>query len=45
MEQKKVYYCRHCGNVIEKIVDSGVRVVCCGEEMSPLTPEQVKQLG
>ncbi|MBQ1969588.1 MAG: hypothetical protein II221_00135 [Paludibacteraceae bacterium] len=25
----KFYKCRHCGNVIEKLVDSKVKVVCC----------------
>lgn len=29
----KFYICRHCGNIIDKIKDSGVPVVCCGEDM------------
>lgn len=46
MEQKKcVYYCRHCGNVIEKVVDSGVPVICCGEPMAELTTDKVKKIG
>ena len=32
------YKCAHCGNVIAHVHDSGVRVVCCGEEMKPLVP-------
>ena len=32
------YKCSHCGNIIAHIHDSGVRVVCCGEEMIPLLP-------
>ena len=28
----------HCGNVITKMVDSGVPVVCCGENMVELVP-------
>ena len=32
------YKCAHCGNIIAHIHDSGVRVVCCGEEMKPLVP-------
>lgn len=32
----KFYKCMHCGNVVEKIVDSGVPVVCCGETMKEL---------
>ena len=32
----KYYICKHCGNIIEKINDTGVPVVCCGEEMAEL---------
>ena len=32
------YRCSHCGNIIAHIQDSGVRCVCCGEEMKPLVP-------
>ncbi len=32
----KVYKCRHCGNIIEKINDKGVPVSCCGEPMQEL---------
>lgn len=34
----KFYICDHCGNIVEKIVDSGVPIVCCGEEMRELEP-------
>ena len=34
----KFYKCRHCGNVIMKVVDSRVPVVCCGEKMEELVP-------
>ena len=37
MEQK-FYICEHCGNIIAKVKDSGVPVVCCGEKMSELIP-------
>ena len=37
----KFYRCRHCGNVIVKFVDSGVPVVCCGEQMEELSPNTV----
>jgi superoxide reductase len=37
----KFYRCRHCGNVIIKFVDSGVPVVCCGEQMEELIPNTV----
>ena len=29
----KIYKCMHCGNIIEKIEDHGVPVICCGEPM------------
>ena len=29
----KTYKCETCGNVIAKIVDSGVPVMCCGKAM------------
>ena len=38
MKEVKFYRCNHCGNIIEKIVDSGVSVICCGEEMTELVP-------
>lgn len=41
----KFYICAHCGNVIEKVVDSGVPVVCCGEEMEELIPNTVEASG
>ena len=34
----KFYRCKHCGNIIAMVNDSGVRVKCCGEEMSELIP-------
>ena len=37
----KFYKCRHCGNVIMKVVDSRVPVVCCGEKMEELVPGTV----
>lgn len=30
------YRCQHCGNIVVKLVDSGVPVVCCGEPMQKL---------
>lgn len=34
----KLYRCAHCGNIIMKVVDKGVPVICCGEPMAELTP-------
>ena len=41
----KFYRCRHCGNVIEKLVDSKVPVVCCGEQMEELIPNKEGKSG
>lgn len=30
------YICRHCGNIITKLTDSKVPVMCCGEKMELL---------
>ena len=37
-EEIKFYICQHCGNIIGMIHDSGARVVCCGDPMTPLVP-------
>ena len=34
----KFYICEHCGNIITRLVDKGVPVVCCGEPMKELVP-------
>jgi superoxide reductase len=41
----KFFKCRHCGNVIQKVVDSKVPVVCCGEKMEELVPNTVDASG
>lgn len=41
----KFYICRHCGNVVVKIKDAGVPVVCCGEKMEELVPNTVDASG
>ena len=35
---QKFYICKRCGNIIAKVKDVGVPVVCCGEPMSELVP-------
>ena len=40
-KMKKFYICEHCGNIIEKVNDSGVPVVCCGQKMKELVPGTV----
>ncbi len=37
----KFYKCNTCGNVITKVVDSKVPVVCCGKPMTELVPNTV----
>ncbi|MCR5424284.1 MAG: desulfoferrodoxin FeS4 iron-binding domain-containing protein [Bacteroidales bacterium] len=32
------FRCKHCGNIITHLNNSGVNVVCCGEPMELLTP-------
>ena len=34
----KLYRCAHCGNVIFKVVDKGVPVMCCGQKMEEFVP-------
>ena len=33
----KIYRCKHCGNIIVKLEDKKVPVMCCGEVMGELT--------
>ncbi|MDL2218994.1 desulfoferrodoxin [Ruminococcaceae bacterium OttesenSCG-928-O06] len=37
-ETPKFLVCKHCGNVIEMLHDSGVAVICCGEPMAEMVP-------
>ncbi len=30
--------CKHCGQIIKKIKDTGVPVICCGEKMELIIP-------
>ncbi len=34
----KFYICEHCGNIITKVQDKGVPVMCCGQKMTELVP-------
>ena len=43
--KSKFYICRHCGNLIGMVNDSGVPVVCCGEPMKALVPNTVDASG
>lgn len=35
-KEVKFYRCRHCGNIITFLKESGVPVVCCGDPMTKL---------
>lgn len=35
-EAQKFYFCKHCGNLVGMVEDSGVVPVCCGEPMIEL---------
>ena len=37
----KFYICRHCGNVIAFVKNTGVPVMCCGEKMQEIVPGSV----
>lgn len=36
MKDPRFFVCKHCGNMIDVIHDSGVPMVCCGEKMTEL---------
>lgn len=40
--EQKFYVCRICGNIIGFINNSGVPIVCCGEEMQEIIPNTVE---
>lgn len=41
MKEQEFYYCKHCGNIVAKVHDASVPVVCCGEQMTKLEPNSV----
>lgn len=38
MVKQKFLICKHCGNIVAYVKESGVPIVCCGEEMVELIP-------
>lgn len=34
----KFYRCKHCGQIIAKVKDTNVPIICCGEPMSEIIP-------
>ncbi len=35
--EPKFYVCKHCGNMVSMLHESGVKMICCGEESGKLT--------
>ena len=42
MSETKFYICEHCGNIVGKIHDAGVPLMCCGQKMKELIPGTVE---
>lgn len=42
MTYSSFYICEHCGNIVEKVHDARVPVVCCGQKMTKLEPGTVE---
>ncbi len=36
--EQKFLRCKHCGNIVGMIHNSGVPIICCGEEMQEMVP-------
>lgn len=34
--EPKFYVCKHCGNMVNMLHDSGVSMVCCGDDMTEI---------
>ncbi len=41
MKEREFYICEKCGNIVAKIYDAGVPLVCCGVEMKKLEANTV----
>jgi superoxide reductase len=37
-KEPKFYVCKHCGNVVTFINESGAPLVCCGDKMTQIVP-------
>ncbi|MBQ8858991.1 MAG: desulfoferrodoxin [Clostridia bacterium] len=36
--KQKFFVCERCGNIVAMVKESGVRVVCCGQQMTEMIP-------
>lgn len=41
MKRATFYICEKCGNIVMKVKDTGIDIVCCGKPMSELIPNTV----
>lgn len=41
MTDVKFFVCKHCGNMVEMINESGVPIICCGDEMDEILANTV----
>lgn len=41
VKELKFFICKHCGNVVTFIHESGAPLSCCGEQMTQITPNTV----
>ena len=41
MSNVKFFICKHCGNMVEMINESGVPMICCGDEMDEIVANTV----
>lgn len=39
--KQRFYICRHCGNIIAFVKNTGVPVMCCGQKMEEIVPGSV----
>ena len=37
----KLYYCKHCKNIIAYVKENNPNIICCGEKMQELVPGTV----
>lgn len=37
-KEPKFYVCKHCGNFVGMIHESGVKMICCGDPMTEVIP-------
>lgn len=40
MCENRFFICNHCGNVMGLLEDSGVPIICCGEPMEHMDPDE-----